>query len=199
MARQFSPKVIAAIYTLIQAGRSIDETRQALLDGAVPGLKALPESGCPSRSTIAYHARKARAELEPVPDLDEYLNAFEAQAIRIIKRDVKRIDALPELTERDARLLTQHHKTLKGMTAAARDASHPDRKKGGEKRTDPTQPHNVLERIGRAGLGGNGKAEPVANGVDPPEGNGDRGTRSVDTSEAEADSKAASLASARTS
>lgn len=182
MATQFSPKVIGAIYTLIQAGQSIDDTREALLDGTVPGLKALPESECPSRSTIAYHARKARAEMEPVPDAETFANALEQQTIRIVRREMRRLEGKAEMSEANLREL-ERLLAIKDKVRGRgfHDSKKPGPQRGGKKSTDPEENHNILDRIGKGMAdndddSGNG-AGPVANGAGD---NGGGGTGSGD-------------------
>jgi hypothetical protein len=162
VAGKHSPKILAAIETLAQAGKNSTEIREALLAGVPGHVKPVPEDQLPPKSTIVYHARRAKRELEPVPDLDSFTNALEQSTIRVIRRDMRRIEKTAEPSERDFRLLALHNKTLALLKDRARAGKSPQQR-GGEKSGQAASP---LERIARQISEAGDGAEPVADDVE---------------------------------
>lgn len=127
------------------------------------------------RRTIQHHAQRARREMsidEQLPeDSIDAATALETKMLRIVKRDVARIEERSRksgLDTEDSRILKEHHKTIASIREARRREAQargkdPDRKKGGEEksRQHEAKSDTIADRV-RAESERRGKAEPVA-------------------------------------
>lgn len=176
MARKHSTDLILAIETLAQAGKNAGEIQRTLAAGDYPGLDPVAESELPRR-TIQHHAARARRELklnEAIPDdRVEAVTALETRMLRIVKRDIDRIEDRSRrsgLTIEDSRTLKEHHKTIASIREARRReqqnaSKHPDKKRGAESkgRQQASASQTITARVQQE-MERRRREEPVATG-----------------------------------
>ena len=150
---------------MAQAGKNAGEIGRALLAGDFPGLDALPADQLPPRTRIQYHARRARRDLEPVPDVEAFAHQLEQAIVRMARDDMRRIEKKrQDRTWADARLLAQHRKTIAEIRDRGIPVEKSDQQRGGEERAAQrrAEPVTVLGQLGEAVAKRDSESEPVA-------------------------------------